>query len=238
MIRMAVGFAQVTVAIMCVVGFAAETYAAQGDPAGRWLAEDINGAGVIDRVQTTLEIAADGSYSGFGGCNGYSGQAQITADAIRFSPPIATRKACIPAVMDQEARFFRALEAVRSWRKGPHGKLVLLDESGKPVIRLAGLQRGASISFAVPGAETVDSQTVTYGCGPADVEVTYLTAGPVSLALLTMKDEFVVASSVLSGSGAKYAGAQYIWWSKGDSANLYDLMRGEDADPIACAAKK
>jgi putative lipoprotein len=30
-------------------------------PVGRWLAEDIDGSGVIDRLQTVLEISADGS---------------------------------------------------------------------------------------------------------------------------------------------------------------------------------
>ena len=33
-------------------------------PAGRWLAEDISGGGVIDNLQTVLEIAADGTVAG------------------------------------------------------------------------------------------------------------------------------------------------------------------------------
>jgi len=40
-------------------------------PVGSWLAEDIGGGGAIDRLQTTLEITADGKAFGSGGCNRY-----------------------------------------------------------------------------------------------------------------------------------------------------------------------
>src|SRR5262245_16033622 len=50
---------------------------AAAGPIGRWLAEDIRGGGVIDRVQTVLEIAADGGISGSGGCNAMRGTATI-----------------------------------------------------------------------------------------------------------------------------------------------------------------
>ncbi|URK88916.1 MliC family protein [Rhizobium sp. RCAM05350] len=52
---------------------------------------------------------------------------------------------------------------------------------------------------------------------------------------LTIGNEFVIASNVLSGSGAKYAGGQYVWWTKGDEANLIDAMKGEDDAGIACS---
>jgi len=107
-------------------------------PVGRWLAEDIRRGGVIDRVQTVLEIAADGAVSGSGGCNSMRGQATIAGDTIAFGPLASTRMACTPAVMQQESRFFAALREARTWRVDPlRRKLVLLDADGKPVVVLA-----------------------------------------------------------------------------------------------------
>ena len=54
---------------------------------------------------------------------------------LKFGPVAATRRACPPTEMEQEARFFAALEAARGFRM-EHGLLVLLDAEGKPVARL------------------------------------------------------------------------------------------------------
>jgi putative lipoprotein len=102
-------------------------------PVGKWLAEDIRGGGVIDRLQTVLNIAEDGTVTGTGGCNRMSGKAVIANDSIKFSPIAAT--ACTPAAMDQEAKFFAALQGVRAWHVNPiRRKLVLLDGDGNRLI--------------------------------------------------------------------------------------------------------
>jgi heat shock protein HslJ len=111
----------------------AETGAAS--PAGRWLAEDIRGGGVIDRLQTVLEIVDDGSIFGTGGCNRMSGKAAISGGRIAFGAIAATKMACAPAAMDQEMKFFAALQDVRAWRVDPaRQKLALLDEGGNVVL--------------------------------------------------------------------------------------------------------
>lgn len=98
--------------------------------------------------------------------------------------------------------------------------------------------KSATVSFVVPGADEATSTKATYTCGDQTVAVEYINAGSVSLALLTLKDEFVAAANVLSGSGAKYAGDQYIWWSKGqDEATLTNLMT-DSQTPVDCTAKK
>ncbi len=67
----------------------------------------------------------------------------------------------------------------------------------------------------------------------------YVNAGDNSLAVLTLGDRTVVAVTVLSASGAKYAGQNYVWWTKGDNADLYDLTKGEDAPAVmSCEAVK
>lgn len=49
----------------------------------------------------------------------------------------------------------------------------------------------------------------------------------------------IVASSVICGSGAKYQGGAYVWWSKGEEADLYDLMADPQMQkPLHCAAIK
>jgi putative lipoprotein len=111
--------------------------AATAGPAGRWLAEDIRGGGVIDRLQTILEIAGDGSVSGTGGCNRMAGKAVIAGDRITFGPLASTKMACPPAAMNQERKFFDALGDARAWRVDPvRRKLVLLDTEGKSILVL------------------------------------------------------------------------------------------------------
>jgi heat shock protein HslJ len=105
-------------------------------PAGKWLAEDIGGGGVIDRVQTRLELSADGKVTGNGGCNRYFGTASVEGNRIVFGRIGSTRMACPPAVMSQETRFFNALTSVRTWRI-ERTKLLLLDSRGAVSIRLA-----------------------------------------------------------------------------------------------------
>jgi heat shock protein HslJ len=121
------------------------SFAASADPVslpGKWLVEDIDGGGVIDRLQTTLEVSADGKVTGMGGCNRYAGSANIDGSAIKFLPMGSTRMACSPAVMKQEARFHSTLEKVTAWRVDQaQGKLVLLDKGGFDLMHLSKMDR-------------------------------------------------------------------------------------------------
>lgn len=110
----------------------------RGSPAGKWLAEDIRGGGVIDFAQTTLQIEPDGRISGHGGCNRYGGRAQIEGSSISFGPMISTKMACAPALMDQEQKFHAALASAARFRLDPRqGKLFLLDAGGRSILRLS-----------------------------------------------------------------------------------------------------
>ncbi|MGL4285894.1 MAG: YbaY family lipoprotein [Phreatobacter sp.] len=110
----------------------------QPGPTGRWLAEDIGGSGVIDRLQSVLEIGANGRVSGTGGCNRIGGTASVTGSAISFGRMISTQMACTPAAMNQEHKFITALEAARSWRiDAPRQKLILAGAGGTVVMVLA-----------------------------------------------------------------------------------------------------
>jgi putative lipoprotein len=105
-----------------------------------WRAEDIGGRGVIDNAQTTITFDAEGRVAGSGGCNRYFGPVTIEGSAISFGDIGATRMACVPALMDQEQKFFDALAATQSYRfDDPGNKLVFLGEDGTMLVRFSPL---------------------------------------------------------------------------------------------------
>ena len=86
------------------------------------------------------------------------------------------------------------------------------------------------LTIDLPGA--AERQTVAYSCdGGRKVTAEYVNAGANSLAIVKLGDETLLMVNVLSASGARYAGQHYVWWTKGNSADLYDLTKGEDAQP-------
>ena len=92
---------------------------------------------------------------------------------------------------------------------------------------------GANLTLDL-GAGDAERRTVTYDCDGRDpLAVTYLNAAPNFLALITLDDGELVFTSVLSGSGVRYASGRFIWWTRGAEASLYDLTLGEDAEPVA-----
>jgi len=106
------------------------------DLRGTWLAEDIDGAGVIDNAQSTLEFTNDGRVAGRGGCNRYGGSVKAESGSILLSELFSTKMACAPALMDQETRYMAALQAVRSYRM-ENTSLVLVDATGTPRLRFS-----------------------------------------------------------------------------------------------------
>lgn len=227
-----------SLALAFFAAFIASSAVAAEPPAalqGRWLAEDIGG-GVAEGVQTTLEIAEDGSFSGTGGCNRYGGRLTVEGEGVTFGPAAATRMACPPPAMQQEGAFFEALGKVAGFSLDAEGrKLTLSDKAGKPLVVLAKADERAQIVIAVPGAETVERNQVAYRCGEETVIADYVNAGPVSLVTLTRGDTFTLAANVIAASGAKYAGGSLVWWVKGDDATLFDLTKGEDDPGVSCA---
>jgi putative lipoprotein len=103
-----------------------------------WVAEDIGGRGVVDRVRSTITLGADGRMSGSGGCNRIAGSYTLSGDTIGFGQMISSMMACAPAVGEQEQRFMRALGETRRWRIDATGALLLLGSDGR---RLALLRR-------------------------------------------------------------------------------------------------
>ncbi|MCA9075856.1 MAG: heme-binding protein [Planctomycetaceae bacterium] len=102
----------------------------------KWLVEDIQGRGVVDNAQTTIQFSKDGSITGDTGINRYMAKATIEVHEIEIEPgPVTTRAAGPPALMDQETQFLATLSKVNSYHIDEHGLLHLLDEDSKPVLR-------------------------------------------------------------------------------------------------------
>lgn len=99
-----------------------------------WVAEDIDGRGVIDYAQSTIQFDGDGPVSGSTGCNRIVGSATIDGDAVRLGQLGTTRMACPEAVMDQESKYLDALGRVAHWRI-ERGLLFLLDADRKDILR-------------------------------------------------------------------------------------------------------
>ncbi|WP_142779425.1 MliC family protein [Agrobacterium sp. T29] len=91
----------------------------------------------------------------------------------------------------------------------------------------------------LPNGTTVEKVETVYQCAADKVEAVYFNAGEISLVRLGLKDGVTVAANVISGSGAKYQGGIYVWWSKGEEADLYDLMADpEMKKPVHCVEAK
>lgn len=85
-----------------------------------WLVEDIEGRGVVDRAQTTIQFDRDGRAYGSTGLN-------------RFMTT--------PSLMDQEANFLAALQKVRKYEIDANGRLYLLDQDDRQVLWLTELKK-------------------------------------------------------------------------------------------------
>lgn len=74
-----------------------------------WVAEDLGGRGVHDRIQSTLRFDSTTRVSGSGGCNRYTGALAEVDGTLHIGQLASTRMACPPALLDQETRFLIAL---------------------------------------------------------------------------------------------------------------------------------
>lgn len=91
-------------------------------------------------------------------------------------------------------------------------------------IGLTGSGQGAlasDLTIHLAGSASVTHKVVAYQCdadgtkmglpaGPFSVE--YINGGGNSLAVLPMSGKSLIFANVISGSGARYAAQQYIWW--------------------------
>ena len=83
-----------------------------------------------DRQPVSLRWESERRVSGFAGCNRYTSQVALGAQALSFQQIATTRMQCEPEAMDTEQRYTQALGKTRSARIDK-GVLELLDGQGK-----------------------------------------------------------------------------------------------------------
>ena len=106
------------------------------DSAVIWQVENIAERGVVDSSMTTVQFFDDGRIGGSTGCNKYFGQAAIDGRRITFDRIGSTRRACVPALNDQEQRFLAAMKKVVAFTISEDKGLVLYDEFDFPQLEM------------------------------------------------------------------------------------------------------
>lgn len=100
----------------------------------------------------------------------------------------------------------------------------------------AALDASMQLVFTLP--DGAQREVVTYQCEgqEAPLTVTYINAHPNFLALVPVDGETRVFANVIAASGARYAAGEYVWWSRGNDAALYDETQDGDAPLFECHA--
>ena len=100
-----------------------------------WQVEDIDGGGIIDRSNITLEFPGNTEIAGSTGCNRYFGSLAVGGDRFAVSGTGSTRRACVPAIMEQEQRFLAALQDAATYAVEDDTWLDLFDAAGDRRVR-------------------------------------------------------------------------------------------------------
>jgi heat shock protein HslJ len=83
--------------------------------AAPWTLSELDGQSVPAEAGVTASFGADGSLTGFAGCNKYTGDYTVDGAILTVSPLASTRKACEPDVMDVENLFLDLMQAAAAW---------------------------------------------------------------------------------------------------------------------------
>jgi membrane-bound inhibitor of C-type lysozyme len=99
------------------------------------------------------------------------------------------------------------------------------------------LAGATDLTIHLGGSQPVSRKTVQYQCdakGPGvglpatAFPVEYINGAGNSLAVVPIHGNSLIFANVISGSGARYAAGQYIWWEAGGAVTLYsDSMAGK-----------
>jgi membrane-bound inhibitor of C-type lysozyme len=96
--------------------------------------------------------------------------------------------------------------------------------AGLVVLSSSVVASATDLTIHLNGSEPISRKTVRYQCDaqgskmglPADVfSVEYVNGAGNSLAIVPVGAHSLIFANVMSGSGARYAALQYIWWDAG-----------------------
>jgi membrane-bound inhibitor of C-type lysozyme len=97
--------------------------------------------------------------------------------------------------------------------------------------------KATELTIHLAGSQSISRQTKHYQCDAAGASiglpsgpfaVDYLNGAGNSLAIVPVDGNSMVFANVTSGSGARYAAGQYIWWEAGGGTTFYsDSLAGK-----------
>jgi putative lipoprotein len=99
-----------------------------------WRVEDIDGLGVVDNSQTTIIFEPDQSIKGSTGCNAYRADYDLHDGKLKLGTIALTKRACIPALANQEQAFLEVLRDA-AYLGIEHGGALILKTSDWRSIR-------------------------------------------------------------------------------------------------------
>lgn len=95
------------------------------DIVGAWDLVELGPTADFAHLVPTIEFTADGSVSGFAGCNTFGGTYQLDGTTLTFGPLATTKMACQRPASAVEAEYLAALGGVTGWVVEPDGRLRL-----------------------------------------------------------------------------------------------------------------
>lgn len=98
-----------------------------------WIVEDISRHGVIDFSRASINFDSNGRVTGNASCNTFSAGYAATGQDLRFTEMVMTRKACPPALMNQERAFTDILGSARQYTITQDGALVIYAPNGDTI---------------------------------------------------------------------------------------------------------
>lgn len=94
-------------------------------PGTSWELVEIDGAAPTADPPPTLTFEDDGTVTGSGGCNAFSGSATIDGTSLSIGPLASTQMACPDPVGQEEQAFLLAMDEVTGYTIDEEGRLVL-----------------------------------------------------------------------------------------------------------------
>lgn len=100
-----------------------------------WVLDTVGGKPAVESTTSTARFADDGTVSGSGGCNRFSGPFSTNGNAIKVGDLASTMMACTDDIMAQESGFLAALGSASTFSVDA-GILTLSDRDGAGLVTL------------------------------------------------------------------------------------------------------
>ncbi|WP_438863980.1 META domain-containing protein [Neptunicella sp.] len=183
---------------------------------GTWRVEDINQTGVTDYAMLTMQFSEQGRVSGSTGCNRYNASLQTDNGNFVVANTISTRRACVPAIANQEQRFLAALNEAATYQLKQQTWLIIYDGSGQPRLTLTQMQAASESAKLI--ADKPLANRKMFRCEQlGEVGVRFL--GPETVEL-SINGQMNVLQRDPEASVAQYTNRMMSFWKQGNQAQL------------------